>query len=164
MNKFIVLIALCMAPQSYALSSHFSKLSNTDKKQFITLFNEPSNATWYGTWQTAQIRVRYKNRIIKLNRDEHNNINGFIVYYMESRDEGFIDLLGVHPLHQKQGIGTRLLTEAITDMKERGATTVLLCVHSDNTKARSIYERLGFVDIPEIAYNSVSRYFQLKIT
>jgi GNAT superfamily N-acetyltransferase len=43
-----------------------------------------------------------------------------------------------------QGIGAQLLRRALQLASERGASQVTLCVDTDNPRARTLYERLGF--------------------
>ena len=47
---------------------------------------------------------------------------------------------------RSQGIGTQLLRRALQMARERGASQVTMCVDMDNPRARSLYERLGFVE------------------
>lgn len=47
---------------------------------------------------------------------------------------------------RSQGIGTRLLRRALRAAGDRGASQVTICVDTDNPRARSLYERLGFVE------------------
>jgi ribosomal protein S18 acetylase RimI-like enzyme len=56
---------------------------------------------------------------------------------------GFVDLLAVHPKHQRVGIGTRLLTEAFRRFRAAGLDEAQLGVASTNARALRVYERLG---------------------
>jgi GNAT superfamily N-acetyltransferase/CHAD domain-containing protein len=47
---------------------------------------------------------------------------------------------------RSQGIGTQLLAQALEVAREWGAQEITLCVDQDNPRARSLYERLGFVE------------------
>lgn len=61
------------------------------------------------------------------------------------RDEevGFIDVLAVHPNHQRGGIGTLLLREAFARFAAAGIGHAQLGVASDNPRALRLYERVG---------------------
>ena len=52
----------------------------------------------------------------------------------------------VVPERRSQGIGTQLLRRALQLARERGASQATICVDTDNPRARSLYERLGFVE------------------
>jgi len=47
---------------------------------------------------------------------------------------------------RSQGIGTQLLGRALQLTRQRGASQATICVDTDNPRARSLYERLGFVE------------------
>jgi GNAT superfamily N-acetyltransferase len=52
----------------------------------------------------------------------------------------------VLPEHQSQGIGTRLIAAAERMARERGSREMCVGVDIENTRARSLYERLGYRD------------------
>ena len=54
--------------------------------------------------------------------------------------------LYVDPERRCRGIGTQLLRRGLQLACERGASQVAICVNTDNPRARSLYERLGFVE------------------
>ena len=54
--------------------------------------------------------------------------------------------LYVVPERRCRGIGTQLLRRALELARERGASQATICVNTDNPRARSLYERLGFVE------------------
>lgn len=53
--------------------------------------------------------------------------------------------MGVIPSARKRGIGSRLLEAAIERAWAKGLSRIELLVRMDNAKARSLYERFGFV-------------------
>ena len=65
------------------------------------------------------------------------------------RDRGvldpYIEGLAVRPDMQSKGIGTAMIGEAERRACERGMTRVTLAVGVENTGARRLYERLGYV-------------------
>lgn len=63
----------------------------------------------------------------------------------------FIKDLAVAPEHRQRGLGTTLLTLALEEFRRRGAAFVDLKTDIDNTKAQSLYRRLGFVVVAENA-------------
>lgn len=59
-------------------------------------------------------------------------------------DEAHIMNLAVHPGFRRLGIATRLLKEALKELKRKGADFFYLEVRSSNLAARKFYERSGF--------------------
>ncbi len=57
--------------------------------------------------------------------------------------EAEIHTIGVHPAHQRRGIGRRLLLELLAVADGAGATAFLE-VRTDNDAARALYEAEGF--------------------
>jgi mycothiol synthase len=56
---------------------------------------------------------------------------------------GYIDLLAVHPAHQRRGVGTALLQTAFAGFASGGLREAQLGVASDNPHALGLYERVG---------------------
>jgi [ribosomal protein S18]-alanine N-acetyltransferase len=55
--------------------------------------------------------------------------------------------IGVRPELQGRGIGARLLSALLEEAAARGCVEVFLDVRADNRRARSLYERFGFVEV-----------------
>jgi ribosomal protein S18 acetylase RimI-like enzyme len=56
-----------------------------------------------------------------------------------------IHLLSVHPEYQNHGIGTKLVKDAIKELKRRGAPTVSVTV---TDASKGYWDKLGFEQIP----------------
>lgn len=56
-------------------------------------------------------------------------------------------LIAVHPEQRGRGIGRLLIETACKDASLRGAIEVFLEVRENNTPARTLYHRAGFVDV-----------------
>jgi GNAT superfamily N-acetyltransferase len=63
--------------------------------------------------------------------------------------EGFLQRLAVDPAHQRRGIGTALVADAIGWLRRRRVGTVMVNTHGDNAAALALYERLGFVRLDQ---------------
>jgi ribosomal protein S18 acetylase RimI-like enzyme len=63
-----------------------------------------------------------------------------------SDGSGDIGQLAVREELQSMGLGSRLVEEAERRMRERGLETSTLGVEVGNTRARELYERLGYVE------------------
>ena len=59
-------------------------------------------------------------------------------------DEAHVTTLSVHPDHQGQGIGTRLLAALVRDALDRGTRALTLEVRASNEAAQALYRRFGF--------------------
>jgi ribosomal-protein-alanine N-acetyltransferase len=57
---------------------------------------------------------------------------------------GHITRLAVRPDWEGQGVGTRLLTEALVSMVEAGVTWITLNTQESNLRSQMLYERHGF--------------------
>jgi ribosomal-protein-alanine N-acetyltransferase len=74
-------------------------------------------------------------------------LDGQIVGYQwceKHERHGHITRLGVRPGWEGQGVGTRLLTEALAAMVKAGITWVTLNTQESNLRSRMLYERHGF--------------------
>jgi ribosomal protein S18 acetylase RimI-like enzyme len=71
--------------------------------------------------------------------------------FAEVSREGELEfrMLGVHPSATGRGIGEALTRAVIDRARELGAVRVVLCSMSAMKRAHRLYERLGFVRLPE---------------
>lgn len=58
-----------------------------------------------------------------------------------------IQTIAVVPDARRTGLGRQLMRTMIAAARDRGAREILLEVRSDNPRARTLYESLGFVEI-----------------
>jgi ribosomal protein S18 acetylase RimI-like enzyme len=56
---------------------------------------------------------------------------------------GFVDILAVHPDHQRRGLGQAMLLSAFAGFAAGGLREAQLGVSSDNARALRLYERVG---------------------
>jgi ribosomal-protein-alanine N-acetyltransferase len=68
---------------------------------------------------------------------------------------GFVDILAVHPDHQRSGIATALLAEAFWLFSEAGLEDAQLGVASTNPRALRVYEKLGMT--PRFRYDTYEK-------
>ncbi len=75
--------------------------------------------------------------------DDSDVVLGEIVVWVIV-DEAHIATIAVHPEHQRKGIASALLAEALIQAMERGASASLLEVRPSNTAALKLYQRFGY--------------------
>jgi len=63
-----------------------------------------------------------------------------------SKKRGFIADLYVHPDYQNKGIGSSLLKQTENYLKRIGCEVILIDLMSQNTKAHTLYNKLGYID------------------
>ncbi|HXY85901.1 MAG TPA: GNAT family N-acetyltransferase [Gaiellaceae bacterium] len=84
---------------------------------------------------------------------------GFVTVALDAFNEGMgvIDIIGVDPDYQRQGIATRLTTHALDHMRRRGMDIAAVETGGDpgHAPARAAYEAMGFTLLP------VARYLKL---
>jgi ribosomal protein S18 acetylase RimI-like enzyme len=86
--------------------------------------------------------------------------SGSVSFNEREEFPGFLHLfaLDVSPPLQSQGIGTRLIARVEKESRARGRSGVYLEVSTNNTRARALYERLGYESDGKPFLNSWNRY------
>lgn len=96
---------------------------------------------WDEQWQRTDFATYYDPQGITLAFQEHE-LAGYS--HIENQDSQiFIRMIVVHPHHQRNGIGTRLLASVIASAGKQ-SKNVGLEVFKINKVARAFYERHGF--------------------
>jgi GNAT superfamily N-acetyltransferase len=114
-------------------------------------------------WELEQIEGFERDRIVRLLQRfisqperarcwvaaEHGALCGYLLaVYVFSLEFGGtvaeIDELYVLDSHRAHGVGTRLVQQAMTEMKQDGVVYVELQVSTGNRSGRAFYDRLGF--------------------
>ncbi|MGL9760074.1 MAG: ribosomal protein S18-alanine N-acetyltransferase [Symbiopectobacterium sp.] len=62
-------------------------------------------------------------------------------------DEATLFNIAVHPTHQRQGYGQRLLEQLIETLEVSGITTLWPGARASNVNAIALYEQLGFNEV-----------------
>jgi ribosomal protein S18 acetylase RimI-like enzyme len=82
-------------------------------------------------------------------------LNGQVIGYQFNAldgEYGYLVRIGVHPAYNGQGIGARLMAEAIRFFKSARSTRIMLNTQEENTHAHRLYEWFGFVRIQQIGF------------
>jgi ribosomal protein S18 acetylase RimI-like enzyme len=69
---------------------------------------------------------------------------GVLLASRVSRGVGHIGQISVHPAHQGQGIGRRMIESSLSELQRLGFNAISLAVTSANTNALHLYESCGF--------------------
>ena len=78
----------------------------------------------------------------------HGNVIGYQFNALDG-DYGYLVRIAVHPSASGQGIGVRLMAEAIRFFEHARATRIMLNTQDDNIRAHRLYEWFGFVRIQQ---------------
>ena len=65
---------------------------------------------------------------------------------------GYLVRIAVHPSASGQGIGVRLMSEAIEFFKQAKVLRIMLNTQDDNAHAHRLYEWFGFVRIEQFGF------------
>jgi ribosomal-protein-alanine N-acetyltransferase len=82
-------------------------------------------------------------------------LNGKVVGYQFNalEDEfGYLVRIAVHPSANGQGVGVRLMSEAITFFQQAHVLRIMLNTQDDNLRAHRLYEWFGFVRINQTGF------------
>ena len=99
--------------------------------------------------------------------EDSGEVMGFVIGWSERRRLGHIITIDVVPHHQRQQIGTRLLSEIEAWLWEQGAEAIYLETPVDDAGARSFYEKHGYFIFDRIEgyYNgTLDAFVMIKAT
>lgn len=80
---------------------------------------------------------------------EDDEIAGFAQTIQQDPDTGELDRIVVFPSHERKGIGTQLLKQAVEDLRKKGTKTIVVNAGKNETHARRFYEKNGFQLVKE---------------
>ncbi|SBS79368.1 GCN5-related N-acetyltransferase [uncultured Mycobacterium sp.] len=73
---------------------------------------------------------------------------GMVAVYQESAEAAYVYSLWLDPAARGRGLGRRLVAAALDWARRRGVRTVTLRMVPGNAAARTVYEGLGFTEVP----------------
>ncbi len=82
-------------------------------------------------------------------------LNGQVVGYQFNaldEDSGYLVRIAVHPSVNGQGIGARLMTEAIRFFQQARVSRIMLNTQEDNHHAHRLYEWFGFIRLQQMGF------------
>ncbi|WP_235865876.1 GNAT family acetyltransferase [Pseudovibrio exalbescens] len=108
---------------------------------------------WNDPYRDIDFAMRDLHSTLLVFKDEGTIIGS--VMCGEDGHRGWVYYLATHPDHRGQRVGQRLTQAAEDWLKGRGVWKVQLLVRSDNAKAVSFYERLGYEDTRSVCLQKV---------
>ena len=81
----------------------------------------------------------------------HGNVVGYQFNALED-EFGYLIRIAVHPSMKGQGVGVRLMSEAITFFQQAHVLRIMLNTQDDNARAHRLYEWFGFVRINQMGF------------
>ncbi|MBN6068261.1 ribosomal protein S18-alanine N-acetyltransferase [Aggregatibacter actinomycetemcomitans] len=94
-------------------------------------------------WSLGTLKNNQGERYLNLKIGEESRIDGFAIC-QTVLDEATLFNIAVDPQQQGRGLGRLLLTELMTQLKQKGILTLWLEVRESNKKALALYDSLGF--------------------
>lgn len=85
-------------------------------------------------------------RHIRLVAEFEGAVAGYVAVELQSDGSGYIDYLGVAPLHRRRGVGAELVKAGVAALRRLDAAPIHLTVREGNHGARSLYASLGFTE------------------
>jgi ribosomal-protein-alanine N-acetyltransferase len=82
-------------------------------------------------------------------------VSGQVVGYQFNTidaDAGYLVRIAVHPLVNRQGIGARLMAEAVKFFANARVSHIMLNTQDNNTHAHRLYEWFGFVRVEQMGF------------
>jgi [ribosomal protein S18]-alanine N-acetyltransferase len=82
-------------------------------------------------------------------------LNGKVVGYQFNAledEQGYLVRIAVHPSVSGQGVGIRLMSEAIAFFQQARVLRIMLNTQDDNVRAHRLYEWFGFVRIQQVGF------------
>jgi ribosomal protein S18 acetylase RimI-like enzyme len=81
----------------------------------------------------------------------NDSLVGYQFNTVES-DSGYLVRIAIHPSVEHQGIGARLMAEAIGFFERKRVSRIMLNTQADNIRAHRLYEWFGFVRLEQMGF------------
>jgi ribosomal protein S18 acetylase RimI-like enzyme len=88
--------------------------------------------------------------------EEHEQILGYVGWNIAQGRSARLEMVAVHPVAQRRGVGTALCREVLERLRARGVAVVHIGTGGDafHAPARRLYESLGFTGYPVVDYTT----------
>lgn len=86
--------------------------------------------------------------------EESGHILGYVGWNITEPDSGRLEMVAVHPVAQRRGVGSALCRDVLEQLRTRGVAVVHIGTGGDDfhAPARRLYESLGFTGYPVLDY------------
>ncbi len=108
----------------------------------------PTTPDKYASWLASQV---VRDDVVVLVAEDRDSIIGYVYGAIEGADymalrgpAGVIHDIFVDPRRRREGVGRRLLEQAITMLAGKGAPRIVLSTAYKNKGAQALFERMGF--------------------
>ena len=130
------------------LSAKFSKFLEDKKSRIyqdnVAKFGIPDEYVKKALAKETLLKAMSSGRSAFYIAVENNEIAGFAQIIHTDYQNTELDRIVVFPAHERKGIGTQLLHEAIDDERKRGTITMIVNAGKNETHARKFYEKNRF--------------------
>lgn len=120
--------------------------TNDELRQLISVFSLAFEAH-YNVDDTSLIGMSENKQMVLLGTFvEDKIVGGLVVFEMtpiHGAKELYIYDIAIHPEHQKQGIGTKLIAHLKEEAKSRGVKTIFVKAESEDIGAVAFYRAIG---------------------
>ncbi len=118
-----------------------SSATEDDLPALLNLDQQVFGPIWHK--QIADFRAALRRAFLFTVAKRGDQLTGY-QWCEKVEEHGHLTRLAVRPDWEGKGVGTRLLTEAMTAMVRAGATWITLNTQEENDRSRRLYERHGF--------------------
>lgn len=116
------------------------EMKEDDIRQVMDIESESFSTPWTEAAFLAEVHKPYSlNRVFIIG----DRLVGYLCVNL-ILDEGHILNLAVHPDFRRRGLATRLIHEALPELKKRGCRVIYLEVRNSNASAKKFYEHFEF--------------------
>jgi ribosomal-protein-alanine N-acetyltransferase len=129
--------------QMMEIASHSETAAQWNPVEYQKLFVSESGASEHLSSEIDASESGQKRTALVFERD--GKVAGFLISN-QLGDEWEIENIVVTGSAQRGGLGTRLLSECLNLVRERGGQTIFLEVRASNLAARALYGKLAFVE------------------
>ena len=77
-------------------------------------------------------------------RRSRGRVAGYVAFEVQPDGSGYLDFLGVATEFRRRGLAAQLVRAAVTELVDRGASSIHLTVRENSHGARALYVGLGF--------------------
>ncbi len=131
--RYIIKGILLRSQLSFANDGDINAIARMEKNYFSD------------SWSENSVKTQIENKKV-LTLKFAEEIIGYCIF-MTAADEGEILRIAINKKIRKAGLGKKLLTAAIDEMKKVGAKEIFLEVRASNESAIALYKSVGFTEI-----------------